>query len=387
MTAKILIVDDEPDLELLVRQKLRKQIRDKEYTFIFAHNGVEALEKLAQEPDVDLILTDINMPVMDGLTLLSKLSESHSLLQPVVVSAYGDMVNIRTAMNRGAFDFLTKPIDFQDFETTLTKTLERTRALQQAEKVRTQLSVIQRELTVATNIQKSILPRNFPPFPHRKDIDIFATMVPARNVGGDLYDFFLLDENRLGIVIGDVSGKGVPAAIFMAMSRTVVRTVALQGLAPGDCLRESNAILCADNDGEMFVTLFYGILNLKTGEMTYSNAGHNPPYRLASSGTPVAIESTGDTILGMLEGLNYSTRQTVLPAGEALFLYTDGVTEAMDVEGNQYTEKRLEAFLAGAGNIPTQDLINKAVAGVKEFVAEAPQSDDITVLAVRWLPA
>jgi sigma-B regulation protein RsbU (phosphoserine phosphatase) len=162
MTIKALLVDDEPDLEHLVLQRFRKQIRDKEYSFVFAHNGAEAIDLLRDDPEIEVVLTDIKMPVMDGLALLEKIPEINRFLQPVIVSAYGDMANIRTAMNRGAFDFLTKPIDFADFEITLTKSLNQARALKQAARASEQLAALQHELSIAATIQQSLLPPENP---------------------------------------------------------------------------------------------------------------------------------------------------------------------------------------------------------------------------------
>lgn len=220
MPTKILVVDDEPDLELLITMSFSEQIQKNEYAFSFAGDGAVALEKLDADGEIDVVLTDINMPKMDGLTLLGKINEHYPLMRTVIVSAYGDMENIRTALNRGAFDFVTKPIDLDDLEATLRKTVkeavERRAAIQNHERV----LYFENELNVATRIQTSILPRTFPPFPERKELEIHAAMLPAREVGGDFYDFFFIDEDRLGFVIGDVSGKGVPAALFMAVSRT-----------------------------------------------------------------------------------------------------------------------------------------------------------------------
>jgi sigma-B regulation protein RsbU (phosphoserine phosphatase) len=384
VTVKILIADDEPDLELLIRQRFRKQIRDKEYEFIFAHNGAEAIDQLKADGEIHLVLSDINMPVMDGLELLGKIKDLNPLIQPVIVSAYGDMTNIRTAMNRGAFDFLTKPIDFQDFETTVGKTLQHCEALQAAALARTQLSALQRELDLASQIQQSILPRVFPPFPGMMAVDIHAVMMAARNVGGDFYDFFVVDDDRLAVVIGDVSGKGMPAAIFMAMSRTLLKAVAARGGDPGACLTEVNNLLCRDNNAEMFVTLFYGLLDTKTGGFSYSNGGHNPPYWLRAGQSPDDLELTGDMMLGMIEGQTYSTKEFRLNPGDGLFLYTDGVTEAMDPAGKQFTERRLEEYLRGASAADTDSLIKGVVEAVQLFASGAPQSDDLTALALRF---
>ena len=205
---------------------------------------------------------------MDGLTLLLKLKElKNPSLKTVVVSAYGDMDNIRTAMNRGAFDFLTKPINFEDLEITINKTLEEIWLQRNSMKEHDQLISIRQDLSVAREIQQAILPKVFPPFPNRKDFDIYASMVAAKEVGGDFYDFFMIDNDRLGFVIGDVSGKGVPAAIFMAVSRTLIRATGLKGMTPSDCLHYVNNLLCNESVSCMFVTVFYGILNMKSGEM------------------------------------------------------------------------------------------------------------------------
>ena len=227
---KILVVDDEPDLELLVRQRFRQQIRRNEYEFIFAHDGDEAYAHIQADPSIEVILTDIKMPGMDGLTLLAKIREEHRFLQPVVVSAYGDLPNIRTAMNRGAFDFLTKPIDFNDFEITLAKTIQQTRVNREAAQVREQLAQFQKELSIAAEIQRSFMPAGAAlALP---GAELHATMLPARVVGGDFYDFFQIDADRLGMVVGDVSGKGMSAALLMTVARTILRTIALQGAPP-----------------------------------------------------------------------------------------------------------------------------------------------------------
>ena len=280
MALKILSVDDEVDLEILLTQYFRRKIKKGEYEFSFAHNGVEALKMLLEHPDFDIILSDINMPEMDGLTLLSKINEMRNpALKCIMVSAYGDMDNIRSAMNQGAFDFTTKPIDLGDLERTIEKAAEQIAFVKKAQEEHSQLTSIQNDLHVAQEIQETILPKELPAFPEdiRRRFDLAAGMKAAKYVGGDFYDYFKIDGTRLGIVIGDVSGKGVPAAIFMAISRTILRTIALSCPSCADCLRQANEILSNDSVEDMFVTVFYGILDLSTGHLKYSNAGHNPP--------------------------------------------------------------------------------------------------------------
>ena len=267
MPVKILSVDDENDLELLLTQYFRRKIRKGEYEFIFAHNGLEALTMMLKHPDIEIILSDINMPEMDGLTLLAKINEMRNpALKVIMVSAYGDMSNIRQAMNNGAFDFATKPIDLDDLSITIEKAIEQIRYVHEMQREHSQLESLKSDLAIACEIQQAILPRVFPPFPEEADkIDIAASMTPAKDVGGDFYDFFRIDENRIGVIIADVSGKGIPAAIFMAVSRTLIRATGIHGGTASDCITYSNRLLAAESVDCMFVTVFYGIYNLTTG--------------------------------------------------------------------------------------------------------------------------
>ncbi|MBI3784037.1 MAG: SpoIIE family protein phosphatase [Deltaproteobacteria bacterium] len=385
MAVKLLIVDDEPDIEPLMRQKFRRQVRDGEYELLFARNGFEALEQLRQVDDVDIVLTDINMPEMDGLTLLVKLNELGRVLKAIIVSAYGDMDNIRTAMNRGAADFLTKPIDFQDMEVTVQKMLRELEALRNAVREHDQLLALRHELDIAAQIQQSILPATFPPFPGRDDFELYATMIPAREVGGDFYDFFLIDDTHLALVIGDVSGKGMPAAIFMSMSRTLLKSIALQGMSPADCLQHVNHLLCLDNAAEMFVTIFYAILDTESGRLRYSSGGHNPPMLLRRSGEVETLSRTPGVALGVLPEAAYGVKEVILAPDDALLLYTDGITEAMDAAGNLFSEARLQIALARNVTSATEPLIGDIVAAVRVHAGETPQSDDVTALCVRRL--
>ena len=382
---RLLVVDDEPDLESLIRQKFRKKIREGNYDITFAGNGQQALEVLDQDDGIDVILTDINMPVMDGLTLLARLAERDGLYKSVVISAYGDLDNIRTAMNRGAFDFITKPIDFADLEITIEKTISEVHKLKQGLEATRNLIAVQHELQVASRIQESILPKIFPPFPERHEIEIYASMTPARQVGGDFYDFFFIGEDRLAFVIGDVSGKGVPAALFMAVCRTLIKATALHNDCPDTCLNYVNRLLCGDNASDLFVTVFYGVLNTKTGEVTYSNAGHNPPYWVRRNGTPPSpLQNQGGIVLGVMPEVTYVKNTITLAPGECLFLYTDGVTEAMDKDRHLFCDTRLEEHLAQSCALPLDEMALGLARVIDAFTVNYPQHDDITMLAVRY---
>jgi phosphoserine phosphatase RsbU/P len=386
MAAKILVVDDEPDLEHLVTQKFRKQIHEKTMDFVFAQNGHQALDKLHLDDSIDLVLTDINMPEMDGLTLLTKMKEMRNpLLRSVIVSAYGDMENIRTAMNRGAFDFVIKPIDLNDLEITIHKSLDDLKILKEAIQSRDKLIAVQQELDIARTIQMSILPKTFPAFPHHKEFDIYAEMVPAKQVGGDLYDFFLLDKNRVGFLIGDVSGKGVPAAMFMAVSKTLLKATALKGIPPDTCLETVNNILVEESLPTMFVTVLYGILDMRNGVVEYCLAGHMPPFVIRKDGQVSQLEGKSGLVIGSIKNIEYECNMITLQAGDSLFVYTDGITEAMDENKNFFEEGRLYKILQHNYNLPIKDMIEKVIDEVQTFSRQVPQSDDLTCLAVKYI--
>lgn len=385
MMTKILVVDDEPDIEPLIKQKFSKYVKSKELEFIFASNGFEALKVLHQDQDINIILTDINMPEMDGLALLSHLPEFKRIFKPIIISAYGDMLNIRKAMNRGACDFITKPIDFKDLEITLFNAIEQYITLKRAVEAQSLLSDLEKELMIARGIQQSIIPHNFKPFPKVDTFEILGTMIPARQVGGDFFDFFPLDDKRLGFIIGDVSGKGVPAALFMAMSRSIIRTIAQKGLSAKDCLIESNQVLCTDNESCMFVTAFYGILNIETGHIECANAGHPPPYLLRENKTIERIARNEGVPLGVGGESIYTNLEITLKKDDCLILYTDGVSEAMNEKKELYGESRLEASLANWKIGPLSTLMSQILNDLHKFNSSYYDNDDITLLCIRQL--
>jgi len=240
------------------------------------------------------------------------------------------------------------------------------------------------ELMIASQIQRSILPRTFPPFPTRVEFEIFADTIPAREMGGDFYDFFLIDAERLGFVIADVSGKGVPAAIFMAVTRSLLKATALRSVQPDECLRHVNSLLCPDNDSAMFTTVFYGILDTRTGEVTYSNAGHHLPYLLRGTKEIESVPGTGGMAIGVMEDARFDTKTLLLKPGDRLFLYTDGITEAMDGGQRMFSAGRLKEFLEQTNECSPAELIPGVVSAVRHYTGGVPQSDDITALALRY---
>ena len=241
------------------------------------------------------------------------------------------------------------------------------------------------ELNVATQIQADMLPRIFPPFPERDEFDIYATVTPAREVGGDFYDFFLVDQDHLAVVIADVSGKGVPAALFMVIVKTLIKNHTQTGMAPDQVFETVNRQLCENNEAGMFVTAFLGVLEISTGRFTYVNAGHNPPLA-APGGRPYDwLPSKRGFVLAGLEGVRYRQQEIVLCPGDSIFCYTDGVTEALDPADALYSEARLRAFFRGRDleGRPLAEQLDLLRRDIAAFAAGAEQADDITMLLLR----
>ena len=240
------------------------------------------------------------------------------------------------------------------------------------------------ELNVATQIQADMLPRIFPAFPARTEFDIYATMDPAKEVGGDFYDFFLVDDDHLAVVVADVSGKGVPAALFMVIAKTLIKNHAQNRETPAEVFTHTNAQLCEGNDAGLFVTAWMAVLEISTGKLTYVNAGHNPPLLQRAGGSYEWLKSRPGFVLAGMEGMRYRENEMELHPGDRLFLYTDGVTEATDANKELYGDDRLLAALDRQGNVPVRQLLTGIKESIDAFVGDAEQFDDITMLGLEY---
>ena len=376
---KLLIVDDEEDVAPMFRQSMRRDIRRGKYELLFAGSGVEALECLEHDPDVDLVVTDINMPEMDGLTLLGHISSRSYDLRSVVLSAYGDMRNIRSAMSLGAVDFVTKPVDFDDMKQTIERTLKGLIQWREALAHRESLMSLRQELDLAGRIQQSMLPTEFP---HMDGYDVHAMLAPASEVAGDFYDVMRLDSGRVGLLVADVSGKGVPAALFMMASRTLLRGAAIGLGDPARILSETNALMCQNNSQSMFATVFFCIVD-PYGSVLYSDAGHPPPLLLRPDGSVSSLGVARDVALGLLTDAEYIHFDFTLEPGELMFMYTDGVTEAMNGSLEEFGQDRLTDTLSGLAGESAEECCAGVVDAVRKFSGPAIQSDDITCVALR----
>lgn len=317
------------------------------------------------------------------------------LLGAVVILSRGMTRPIRTLAHqtheiaRGNLDLAVPPVQSHDEVGDLSQSFENMRLALKEYVANLAATVaakerIESELKIAHAIQHNFLPKRFPPFPDRTEMDIHAELRTAREVGGDLYDFFLLDEHRLFFSIGDVSGKGVPAALFMAVAKTLMKGVAEQHLTPSEVLTKVNHELCVDNEQMMFVTVFCGILDLRSGELQFTNAGHLPPLLLRGPDSVSWMDLPRGVVLGVSENAAYETRTLTLHPQDTLLLYTDGVTEAHNARRGLYGDERLCNFAAGRCNAAPKDLVEGLMAAVHDYAAGEEQADDITVLALRY---
>jgi sigma-B regulation protein RsbU (phosphoserine phosphatase) len=327
-----------------------------------------------------MVLSDINMPQMDGLALLSHIPEVAPDIHAVIISAYGDMKNIRSAMNLGAFDFVTKPVDFEDLRITIERALSNLEAWREATASRERLVALENELDVANKMQQSILPTEFPRFP---GFQIHGSMTPARVVGGDFFDVIYLNNGRIGLAVADVSDKGVPAALFMMASRTLLKSAAMGLKSPREVLTEVNDLLYDDNDAMMFVTLFYAVYDPATGELTYANGGHNAPLIVHVDGTSTVLPGTNGIALGVMPGMDYDERTISTSAGDTVVFYTDGVTEAVNEGGEEFGMERLKQVFTSQPPREAEASTQAVFDAVNQFAGNTAQFDDITCLIFR----
>lgn len=298
-----------------------------------------------------------------GLNLV--IVKPFSVILPIIKEIYLPMILTNTA-GMGIFAFIIHNL-IRERETQRTKEL------------------IEGELRVAREIQMSIVPKIFPPFPERPELDMFAILEPAKEVGGDLYDFFLLDDDHLCFTVGDVSGKGVPASLYMAVTKTLIKAKADIKLGPDEILYRVNNELCKDNDSGMFVTEFLGILTISTGELVFSNGGHNIPYLRKQNGEVAPLPKAPGVALGVMEDFEYFCASVQLEAGDSVVLYTDGVTEAMNPAGELLREERLENILRELNGKTAQEEVGHILHSTRQFMNGANQADDITILVIKYL--
>lgn len=374
-TAKILVVDDER-FNINVLADLLKP----NYKVMAAINGEQALKAARGASPPDLILLDIMMPEMDGYEVCRQLKEDPSTKNiPVIfVTAMGQESDETKGLEVGAVDYLTKPISPAIVEARIKTQLTLVKAYKVIEQ---QKERMQQELSVGADIQLSMLPLEFPAFPERKDFSIYATLVPAREVGGDFYDFFFINEDEICLCVGDVSGKGVPAALFMAVTKTLIKTRAAYDKSPASIITQVNDDISEDNPSCMFITVWLGICNIRTGELRYVNAGHNPPCIKRAAGELEHLKELHGPVVGAVEGLAYKEGLCKLNKKDLLILFTDGVPEAMDTESQLYSDERLADLIKTTKGLTVESSVDCILKSVEDFAVGAEQADDITIIS------
>ncbi len=370
---RVLIVDDvKANVDVLVNA-LRSDHR-----LSVALDGESALRSIEKSPP-DLVLLDIVMPGLDGYEVCRRMRATPAThdIPVMFLSSLEEVKNKTLGFEVGGNDYLTKPFEILEVKARV-RSLLKAKAYSDAVKER-----IAAELAIARDIQLGILPRDIAACVADAGLDVCAILEPAREVGGDLYEVLRLDDGRLLVAIGDVSGKGIPAALFMAVTTTLLRIMARQYRKPEEILLQVNDALAVQNPRNMFVTLLCMIIDPSTGIITCANAGHPSAVLLRPGVAPrVTLESTA-LLSGIVAGTKVGSETMTLEPGDTLVLYTDGVTEAFNAEGAMFGQTRLLECLGGVTGQPVDKAVSIVLDAVRRHAADCPQSDDITVIAVR----
>ncbi|MDI6735734.1 MAG: SpoIIE family protein phosphatase [bacterium] len=395
MRAKVLVVDDEE-----FNREMLEAILVTNYDITMACSGEEALEKVSHEPP-DIILLDIMMPRIDGYEVCRRLKEKKetAIIPVVMVTALREKEDRIKGLEAGADDFLTKPIDraevlarvksllrikhLYDELTDINTTLEQ-RVKEQVEELQrthAERERLQKELEIARDIQQSFLPQVIPQI---EGFELAAINIPAKEVGGDFYDFIPITEDKWGLVIADVSGKGIPAALFMALSRTIIRINTINNPAASEAICKANAFLTEESEtSNMFVTLFYAILDTKKRSLTYTNAGHNPPLLIKTANGEVAMLEGIGIALGVTSDIDLEEKEIFLDKGSIIAFYTDGVIEAINDKKEEFGEERFIKVIKQNQDMPAQKIIEEIQQEIVTFSSNQPQFDDLTLVVLK----
>lgn len=380
----VLAVDDTPENLDIV-----KGILADDYNIKVAVNGKIAL-KIAASQAPDLILLDIMMPEIDGYEVCRRLKADPATRDTPIIflTAKGETADEAQGFALGAADYILKPINPPLLKARVKTHLalkQNLDALQAAyEVINRQKERMQEELNIGRDIQLSMVPAAFPAFPDRGEFDVHGLLRPAREIGGDFYDYFFVERDKLCVCVGDVSGKGVPAALFMAVTKTMIKSVAREDHSPASIITRVNDEISQDNPSCMFITLFLGIMNTATGEFRYTNAGHPYPYLKRSDGSVETLRQVHGPVVGAMDGMAYGENEVQLGRGDQLLMFTDGITEAMDVSDQLYGEQRVIELLRTVTAETCDALVSAALGSVQSYAGDAEQADDITILALKY---
>ena len=377
----VVVVDDD-----ITNLKMAGRILSKNNMRVTALKSGYALIDYIKTNKPDLILLDIKMPGLDGFETMRRLQEQMNPSEkiPVIFLTADDSQDAEThGLALGAMDFIKKPFIPDVLVLRVRHTIDLVRLQHDLEQENER---IRSELAMASRIQSAMLPGIFPAFPERKEFDIYASMDPVRGVGGDFFDFFFIDRDHLCLLIADVSGKGIPAALFMMASKIILADNAKSGKSPAQILQDTNEAICANNPEEMFVTVWLGILDISTGLLTTANAGHEYPALMHADGQFELFRDRHGLVVGGMPGVKYHEHSLQMYPGSKLFVYTDGVPEATDAENALFgTTRMLEALNAHANESPKQ-ILHGVRQAVNEFVSDMEQFDDLTMMCLEYMP-
>ena len=387
--AALLVVDDNEDNRYTLTRRLN---REGYKNLTMAKNGREALDKLKAQP-FHLVLLDIMMPDMNGYEVLEQVKATPALrdIPIIMISSLDEIESVIRCIELGAEDYLGKPFNPTLLRARIGASLEKKRL---RDEVRRNMERLVQELEAARALQLAMLPRQFPTCSPSHPIAVHAVMEPAREVGGDLYDCFYAGEHTFCFLVGDVCGKGASAAMFMARARSLVRiTVNLwlewrtDDIDPGALLEAVNRELCQDNDDCMFITMFLGLIDTRSGVVSFVNAGHPRPHLVSSTGDTKQINSKPALPLGVRRQARFQTRTLQILPGDALFVCSDGVFEAVNRKGDLFSIERMGQLLRQANAAEPREMVRIIKDAVDAFTGGAPRTDDLTALALRWRPA
>ncbi len=373
---RILIVDDVPvNVEILVAALKN------DYKLSVAIDGERALRAVEKSPP-DLILLDIMMPGIDGYEVCRRLraAEATRELPIMFLSALEDVANKARGFELGANDYLSKPFEVLEVKARVRSLL---RAKAYADAVR---EAREREMSIAREIQMGLLPSDIAASTAGTGLDVSAVMEPARHVGGDLFEVLRADDDTLVVAIGDVMGKGIPAALFMAVTMTLLRTLAREHRQPDEILRRLNDAIVVQNPRRLFVTMACLVFDLRSGRVTGASAGHNPLVLVPAAGAPREVFRSSGMVIGLLPARTYTSESLELASGDTLFLFTDGVGEAENPAEEQLGDERVLACLAACAGRSSREGVETLLTTVRQFAAGAVQNDDISIVAVRRDP-
>ena len=385
---RILVVDDNASNRDLLSRRLQRQ----GHIVLQAEDGARALA-LVEKEAIDLILLDLMMPGISGYDVLMRLKREprHCDIPTIIISALSEFDSVVRCIEAGADDYLAKPFNPTLLRARVGASLEKKRLRDQ---LKASLERLEQELDAARALQIGMLPRTFPVWSPEQPVKVHALMEPAREVGGDLYDCFYAAEGAFCFLVGDVSGKGAPAAMFMARTSSLMRMASelrqrteFDELSPARIADAVSRELCQNNEERMFVTMFLGILDTRTGMLSYINAGHPTPHLLRASGVVEQVDGIPEVPLAVRLGKVYQDRTVILQPGDAIFVYSDGVIEAINAAQEFYGNDRLESDLRVASNVTPEEIVRAVKLHVDAFTGEAAKADDVTMLALRWQPA